>query len=59
MSANRWLVEHLGAFIGSGIAAYTDFLALGGRSMFGDLSQFQLVFWIAPDAIGAITITRM
>ncbi|PKG93039.1 hypothetical protein [Paraglaciecola sp. MB-3u-78] len=59
VSANRWLVEHLSAFIGSGIAAYTAFLAFGGRSMFGDLGPFQLVFWVAPGVIGTIAIARM
>ena len=32
---NRWLVEHIGASIGSGIAAYTAFMVFGGRNMFG------------------------
>ena len=59
VSTNRWLVEHLGAFIGSGIGAYTAFLAFGGRSMLGDLGQWQIVFWIAPGVIGAIASTRM
>jgi hypothetical protein len=59
VSANRWLVEHLSASIGSGIAAYTAFFAFGGRSMFGDLGQWQIVFWIAPGVIGAIASARM
>ena len=44
VSANRWLVEHLSAFIGSGIGAYTAFLAFGGRSMFGDTGRGRLFF---------------
>jgi hypothetical protein len=59
VSANRWLVEHLSAFIGSGIGAYTAFLAFGGRSMFGELGQWQIVFWIAPGVIGAMASARM
>lgn len=59
VTANRWLVEHLSAFMGSGIAAYTAFFAFGGRSMFGELGQWQIVFWIAPGVIGSIAITRM
>jgi uncharacterized membrane protein len=59
VSTNRWLVEHLSAFIGSGIAAYTAFLAFGGRNMFAGLDQWQLFFWITPGVIGAIAITRM
>lgn len=50
----QWVVEHLGAMIGSGIGAYTAFLAFGGRSLFADLGNWQLVFWIAPGVIGGI-----
>jgi hypothetical protein len=40
VSVNRWLVEHIGAFIGSGIGAYTAFMAFGGRSMLASGSLF-------------------
>lgn len=50
----QWVVEHLGAMIGSGIGAYTAFLAFGGRSVFADLGSWQLIFWIAPGVIGGI-----
>lgn len=59
VSSNRWLVEHLSAFIGSGIGAYTAFMAFGGRSIFGSLGQWQIIFWIAPGVIGAIASARM
>lgn len=59
VAANRWLIEHITASIGSGIGAYTAFMAFGGRSMFGELGQWQLVFWIAPGVIGAIASIRM
>ena len=59
VTANRWLVEHLSAFIGSGIAAYTAFCAFGGRSMFSELGQWQLIFWVAPGVIGAIASAAM
>jgi hypothetical protein len=59
VAVNRWLVEHIGASIGSGIGAYTAFLSFGGRSMFGDIGQWQLVFWVAPGVIGAIASARM
>ena len=59
VAANRWLIEHISASIGSGISAYTAFLSFGGRSMFGELGQWQLVFWVAPGVIGAIASTRM
>jgi hypothetical protein len=59
VKANRWLIEHLSSFIGTGIGAYTPFMAFGGRSMLGDLGQWQLVFWLAPGLIGAIFSIRM
>jgi hypothetical protein len=59
VSPNRWLVEHLGAFIGSGIGAYTAFLAFGGRSLFSELGQWQIIFWIAPGVVGAIASALM
>jgi hypothetical protein len=40
VSVNRWLVEHIGAFIGSGIGAYNAFMAFGGRSMLASGSLF-------------------
>lgn len=59
VSANRWLVEHLGAFIGSGIGAYTAFMAFGGRSIIGGLGQWQIIYWVAPGVIGAIAIAYL
>lgn len=59
VTPNRWLVEHLGAFIGSGIGAYTAFIAFGGRTIFSELGQWQLVFWIAPGVVGAIATALM
>ena len=56
---NRWLVEHIGSSIGSGIGAYTAFISFGGRSMFGYIGQWQFVFWVAPGVIGAIASARM
>ena len=56
---NAWLVEHIGAFIGSGIGAYTAFIAFGGRRLLVDLGDLQMVFWIAPGIIGGIVISRM
>ena len=50
----EWVVEHLGAMIGSGIGAYTAFLAFGGRTLFADLGSYQMIFWIAPGLIGGI-----
>lgn len=53
MGERKWVFEHIGSFIGSGIGAYTAFLAFGGRTMFEGLGYWQLVFWIAPGVIGA------
>ncbi|MDM7861856.1 hypothetical protein QTP81_14735 [Alteromonas sp. ASW11-36] len=50
----EWVIEHLSAMIGSGIGAYTAFLAFGGRVIFSDLGAWQMVFWIAPGVIGGI-----
>lgn len=53
---NPWASEHLSALIGSGIGAYTAFLAFGGRQLLSDYGDYQLVFWIAPGVIGSIAI---
>jgi uncharacterized membrane protein YsdA (DUF1294 family) len=50
----QWLVEHLTSFIGTGIGAYTAFLAFGGRSLFSGLGEWQIIFWITPGLIGGI-----
>lgn len=52
IDSNQWVVEHIGSMIGSGIAAYTAFLTFGGRTLFSDLGQWQLVFWVAPAVLG-------
>lgn len=53
----RWLSEHLSAMIGSGIGAYTAFLAFGGRQIFENIGSYQIIFWIAPGIVGSIAIT--
>lgn len=53
------VTEHLGAMIGSGIGAYTAFLAFGGRTLFSGAGEWQLVFWILPGVVGSIAIGRM
>jgi hypothetical protein len=50
----QWITEHIGAMIGSGIGAYTAFVAFGGRTLLADLGQWQLLFWVAPGVIGSI-----
>jgi hypothetical protein len=56
---NAWLVEHIASFIGSGIGAYTAFIAFGGRRLLENLGDLQMIFWIAPGVIGGIVISRM
>jgi hypothetical protein len=56
---NAWLVAHIGSFIGSGIGAYTAFVAFGARRLLADLGDLQMIFWIAPGLIGGIVIARM
>lgn len=51
-----WLKEHIGALIGTGIGAHTAFFAFGGRSIFGDIGNYQLIFWIAPGVLGGFAI---
>ena len=54
-----WLKEHLGAMIATGIGAYTAFFAFGGRTLLGNIGDWQLFFWIAPGVLGGITIRQM
>nr|WP_136250280.1 hypothetical protein [Ningiella ruwaisensis] len=54
VAKNQWVLEHIGGMIGSGIGAYTAFLAFGGRTLFTDLGEWQIVFWVAPGVIGSI-----
>ncbi|ALS99576.1 hypothetical protein [Lacimicrobium alkaliphilum] len=53
----QWWIEHLGAMIGSGIGAYTAFLAFGARVILADSGYFQLLAWVAPGVIGAVIIS--
>lgn len=57
LKPKQWVIEHLGAMIGSGIGAYTAFFAFGGRQLFENLGNVQIIFWIAPGIIGSIAIT--
>jgi hypothetical protein len=54
VSANRWLIEHAGAMIGSGIAAYTAFFAFGGRALFSEVftGHWVMLPWLIPTFIG-------
>lgn len=54
VTANRWLIEHASAMIGSGIAAYTAFFAFGGRALFAELltGHWIMLPWLLPSLIG-------
>jgi uncharacterized membrane protein HdeD (DUF308 family) len=56
LDKNHWLIEHLGAMIGSGIAAYTAFFSFGMRRLMTDSGALQLLAWILPGIIGTIFI---
>lgn len=58
-SPKAYIAEHLGGMIGSGIGAYTAFLAFGGRVMFSEMGQYQILFWIAPGIIGGTAISLL
>ncbi|MEL7340405.1 MAG: hypothetical protein AAGM67_07970 [Bacteroidota bacterium] len=60
-ASHHWLTDHLDGMIGTGIAAYTAFLAFGGRVLMSDLfSEYLMVIpWVAPTIIGTIIIRRM
>ncbi|WP_019677505.1 hypothetical protein [Arsukibacterium perlucidum] len=59
VSAKGWLAEHLGAYITSGIAAYTAFISFGGRHVFGASGYLQLAMWVAPGIIGTLCIVLL
>lgn len=48
----KWVVEHIGHIIGSGIGAYTAFFAFGGRTLFEGIPSLQIASWILPSLIG-------
>jgi uncharacterized membrane protein len=54
VTANRWLIEHASAMIGSGIAAYTAFFAFGGRALFAEFltGHWIMLPWLIPTVIG-------
>jgi hypothetical protein len=56
--AYNWLHEHLSGMLVSAIAAFTAFLAFGGRSLFGEafVGNLEVVFWVAPTVIGVAII---
>ena len=56
LNAKRWLIEHLSAMMGTGIAVYTAFFAFGARHILANFGNWQLLGWILPGVIGTIAI---
>ncbi len=56
---NNWLIEHLSGMVVSGIAAYTAFLAFGGKTMLHLDGYVIIIPWILPTVIGVIIIRLM
>ncbi len=56
---SNWLIEHLSGMVVSGIAAYTAFLAFGGRNMLHLDGYVMIIPWILPTVIGVIIIRLM
>ena len=56
-----WYKIHYTGMITTGIAAYTAFLAFGGRTLLENVltNEWQFLPWIAPTIIGTIFIRRM
>ncbi|RUO36093.1 hypothetical protein CWE13_09455 [Aliidiomarina shirensis] len=59
VSPTAWLREHLGAYLGSGIGAYTAFIVFGGSSIFQATGWLQTALWIAPGVIGSIFVAKL
>ncbi len=57
----NWLQEHIEGMVGTGIAAYTAFIAFGGTSLFGHIFKGPLVAipWVLPTVIGTLLIRTM
>ncbi|MFC3034710.1 hypothetical protein ACFOEE_19580 [Pseudoalteromonas fenneropenaei] len=58
LKPREWVIEHLGAMLGSGIGVYTAFSAVGGRHVLAVLLSEQWIFisWIVPSVIGTAAI---
>ncbi|MCF6437268.1 MULTISPECIES: hypothetical protein [Pseudoalteromonas] len=58
IAPRAWVIEHMGAMLGSGIGVYTAFSAVGGRHVFSYILGEQAIFlsWIMPSVIGIVAI---
>ncbi|CUA87299.1 hypothetical protein [Pseudidiomarina woesei] len=59
VSPTAWLREHLGAYLGSGIGAYTAFIVFGGNSLLHASGWVQTALWFAPGVIGSFFIAKL
>jgi len=59
VSPTAWLREHIGAYLGSAIGAYTAFIVFGGNTIFQVTGWAQTALWIAPGVIGSIFIAKL
>ncbi len=57
----NWLMDHIEGMIGTGIAAYTAFLAFGGSRFLSDIftGPLMAIPWIIPTIVGVIAIRIM
>ncbi len=52
------IAQHIGNMMGCGIAIFTAFFALGGRTLIDVSPQAQLVFWLLPSVVGVVLIAN-
>ncbi|GAB3286124.1 hypothetical protein [Parahaliea aestuarii] len=55
----EWRLEHLGAMLGSGIAAYTAFLVFGAQALFEVRGGLAMSVWFAPGLVGGLAIALL
>ncbi|RUO75628.1 hypothetical protein [Pseudidiomarina taiwanensis] len=58
-SRKAWLREHLGAYIGSGIGAYTAFIVFGAATVLSATGSIYTALWIAPGIVGTLFIIKL
>lgn len=58
INQREWIIEHLSSILGTGIAVYTAFFAVGGRHWLNQIltGNLQLIPWVLPGIIGTVAI---
>lgn len=61
ISQREWIIEHLSSILGTGIAVYTAFFAVGGRHWLSQIltGNLQLIPWVLPGVIGTVAIVYL